>query len=107
MFEIFRGLSKTVRYVSASNDGGRWVFHIGGEPQTFENLAAYEAKKVRARFTPEMLDEYLRALGIRASSESFYTVSSSTPAYLVENTGPPALGDQYREYSLEDVRAEF
>jgi hypothetical protein len=87
-----------VRSVSATNDGARWQFSQAGSVQPFEDLGAYESRAVRARFPLELLDRYLRAIGIRAFDEHFYRDS----AFLVTVVGPmPAA---IREYSLSEAR---
>jgi hypothetical protein len=60
------------RYVCAMNDGGRWAFFDEGRRQAFERVKRYKAHKIRDRLTPEMLEEYCIALGIRVFDESFY-----------------------------------
>jgi hypothetical protein len=52
-----------------------------GTPQPFEDLAAYQRRRVRDRFTPDMLVAYCSALGIRPFDEAFYR----TAGQLVEN----------------------
>jgi hypothetical protein len=92
----------TVRAVSASNDGGRWVFNQFGEPFPFEKLEQYQARRVRDRFTFDMLRDYLHHLGLLPFEESFYLPEGS-PAWLVEKTGPAVPSHQ--EYTLAEVRA--
>jgi hypothetical protein len=60
------------RSVSAINDGGRWDWSAIGHVQPFEETDAYSAKRVRDRLTPEMLDRYCRALGIRPFDSEYY-----------------------------------
>ncbi len=90
--------------MSASNDGGRWVFDQFGEPFPFEKLEQYQARKVRDRFTFDMLKEYLRHLGLSPFEEDFY-LPQGAPAWLVEKTGPfvPAQ----TEYTLAQAREGF
>lgn len=75
------------RVVSASNDGGRWVFDQFGEPFPFEKVERYQERRVRDRFTFEMLKEYL---------------PEGAPAWLVEKTGPVVASHQ--EYTLAQAR---
>ena len=91
------------RSISVSNDGGRWRFDANGEPLDFEQLERYKARQIRERFTPEMLEEYLTALGINFFSQNFFNTSQIS--YLISKEGPCAAG--LREYSLNDVRASF
>jgi hypothetical protein len=64
------------RSVSAMNDGGRWRFDTVGIPQVFEDLKQYQAKRIKDRFTSDMLEQYCEALRIRLFGEKFYTADS-------------------------------
>jgi hypothetical protein len=91
------------RSVSAAYDG-RWTFDANGDPPLeFEHLERYNARQIRDRFTPEMLDEYLRTFGIHFFSADFYDVPQ--PAYLISKEGPCAAG--LKEYSLDQARTGF
>jgi hypothetical protein len=90
-----------VRVVSASNDGGRWVFDQFGEPFPFEKREQYQARRVRDRFTFDMLKEYLRHLGLSPFEEDFY-LPQGAPAWLVEKTGP--VFPTQKEYTLAKAR---
>ena len=92
------------RAVWAMNDGGPWTFGTIGESFPFERVDRYAAKKIRERFTPEMLEEYLRELGIRAFEETFCD-AGDRPACVVRRQGP--VPGWYREFGLEDVRADL
>jgi hypothetical protein len=98
------GPHPTVRAVSASNDGGRWVFEQSGEPFPFEKVEQYQARKIRDRFTFDMLQEYLRHLGLTPFEEDFY-LPEGVPAWLVEKTGP--VVPTHREFTLAQVREDF
>jgi hypothetical protein len=67
-FEMFGPLQTAflnyVRTISASHDGSRWVFSADGTEQWFEETDAYRARRVRHRFTSEMLERYCKALEI-------------------------------------------
>ena len=52
------------RSVVAADDGVTWLFEQAGEPFEFERVDRYQATRVVDRFSREMLDEYLRALGV-------------------------------------------
>lgn len=43
-----------------------------GDPQPFENLDSYTAKKIPDRFTLESLNEYCHAVGIERDNSGFY-----------------------------------
>ncbi|MFL5345037.1 MAG: hypothetical protein ACJ8AT_09590 [Hyalangium sp.] len=91
-----------VRSIYAANDGGRWVFGHSGEPFPFEQVEQYQARRVRDRFTFEMLKDYLRHLGLAPFEEDFYLPPGSR-AWLIQKTGPfTTVG---REYTLEEARA--
>ena len=73
------------RVVAVVHDGDRWTFDQVGTPLPFEHPDAYGASRKRDRFSPEMLDEYLRALGIRMFDEEFYAPDHR--ARLIEKPG--------------------
>jgi len=95
-------LTNYVRSIYASNDGGRWVFGHSGVPFHFEQVEKYQERRVRDRFTFEMLKDYLGHLGLSPFEEDFY-LPPGTRAWLVQKTGP--LTTVGREYTLEEVRA--
>lgn len=69
-----------VRSIAAANDGGRWVFETSGTPFAFEDLSAYTNRLKKRRLTAEMLQDYLRALGVPVDTEPDWSA-----AYLVEH----------------------
>jgi hypothetical protein len=91
-----------VRSIYAANDGGRWVFGHSGAPFPFEQVEKYEERRVRDRFTFEMLKDYLRHLGLAPFEEDFYMPEGSR-AWLLQKTGP--FTTPGREYTLEEARA--
>jgi hypothetical protein len=60
------------RSVSVSHDVRGWDFNSIGRMQDFEQVERYAARKIADRFTPELLEEYCRALGINLFDEDFY-----------------------------------
>ena len=58
--------------MSVINDVRGWKFDQLGAVQDFEQADRYAAKRIAERFTPEMLEEYCRALGIELFDENFY-----------------------------------
>lgn len=62
----------SVRAIFAINDGYRWEFGASGEVQPFEKPEYYTARRIRDRFTAEMLEEYCAALGVRYFDPAFY-----------------------------------
>lgn len=93
-----------VRSVVASNDGGSWVFNQFGEPFPFEHLERYQARRVKDRFTFDMLKDYLHHLGLSPFEEDFY-VPEGARAWLVERTGP-AFASQ-KQHTLAEARKDF
>ena len=93
-----------VRALGASNDGGRWVFDQSGEPFPFEKVEQYQARRVRDRFTFDMLKEYLHHLGLSPFEDDFY-LPQGAPAWLVERTG--TFVPAQTEYTLAQAREQF
>lgn len=63
--------ARHIRSIQASYQS-RWQFDIFGDPQPFENLNNYTARKIRDRFTLEILNDYCHALGIERGNLDFY-----------------------------------
>jgi hypothetical protein len=61
-----------IRYLSVWNDVGGWEFSSEGEVQSFEEPKQYNARKIKDRFSPDMLEQYCRALGIELNDNEFY-----------------------------------
>lgn len=87
-----------VRSVAAVQDNGRWKWSASGTPQPFEDLAAYNRRRVRDRLTADMLAGFCGALGIRPFDEFFY----GTAGQLVENV---RITGDVRSETLQQVRA--
>lgn len=58
------GRMNYVRTIQAVYSGSRWEFFLIGTEQPFEEVDRYGARKVRDRFTPDMLERYCQALGV-------------------------------------------
>jgi hypothetical protein len=85
--------------VGAFNDGGRWVWqHVGAE-QLFEETAVYKARKVKDRFTPDMLRRYCGALAIPLD------VNAYGPDGLLDR--PMNVETTQRRESLAEARARY
>src|SRR6266540_4337200 len=79
-FHLFGSEGDDVRTVDCGVfDSGRWSFEARGTEQPFEELEADSSRRVRDRFTRQMLLRYLSGLGIDAD-----TMSSYGPAVLVK-----------------------
>lgn len=89
-FELFAPLGTEflnyVRTVAVVFDGIRWQFTSTGTEQAFEEVEAYRSRRVRDRFTSEMLERYCRALGIEVFDSGFY----GPDAVFVESAVPMA-----------------
>lgn len=91
-----------VRSISVVNDGGRWVFDQSGAPFAFEDTEQYTLRKVKDRFTFNLLERYLHELGLAPFDEAFYLPDRDTAAAtLVEKKGevPASL----KEYGLAEL----
>jgi len=102
ILEIYAPTGKSRRAITAANDGGSWVFNQSGEPYPFEDIRAYATKRIRDRFTLEMLEKYLKLLGLDAFSKDWYMPDSSEAA-LITRTGRKAVEGE-REYTLYEAR---
>ena len=94
-----------LRSICAANDGGRWIFEESGTPFSFERPEVYAAPRKRDRFTRDLLIDYLSHLGLRPFDDAFYSVTSLTPAVIVEKHH--RWPDPPREFTLEEVRRGF
>lgn len=100
MLELYGPDGKEIRVIYAANDGGKWRFGEHGSPFAFEEVEKYRAKRIRDRFTGEMLSNYLRNLGITAAfDETFYAPQSAPPSILVKKKGELSL--KLKEVSLK------
>jgi len=90
-FELFGPLATEfanyVRTVAVTHTGSKWRFDANGTVQAFEETDAYTSRKVRDRFTSDMLERYCRALGVDVFDPATYRAD----AVLVESavTIPP------------------
>lgn len=92
-----------LRVISAIQDGGRWSFDLHGQQQPFEEPEHYKLKKIKDRFTPELLDRYLKAMGIAAFDENFY-MSEGSEAVLFVATDPKFADS--KAFSLEEIQMQ-
>ncbi len=60
-----------MRVVMAHKES-KWEFHAHGDPLPFEELGQYEARRIKDRLTPEMIERYCAALGIQLFDPDFY-----------------------------------
>jgi hypothetical protein len=78
-FTAFDQNGNEIRHIHVLNDGP-WKFFMEGGPLPFERVDRYAMKRIRDRLTPDMLDEYCRAIGVRPFDPDFY----GDTAYLIE-----------------------
>jgi hypothetical protein len=88
------------RSVYAANDGGRWRFGAHGNPFAFEDQERYAAERTPQRFPPELLDRYLKAMGIDAYSNNFYAGSGHLVQRLAEPVARATLDEARRDSGL-------
>jgi hypothetical protein len=91
------------RSIAAVKDGRRWVFEQFGAPFPFERVEHYAMPRKRDRFTADLLMQYLSHFGLAPHSDSFYSLTATNPATVLERvqrwaTVPP-------EFSLSQVVA--
>jgi len=79
------------RSVVALYDGDRWRFETNGEPLPFEERERYTVRRVRDRFTSDMLERYCQELGVDVFNADFYR----SPAVLVSHTPPTETRAQH------------
>ena len=105
IFELF-GPEQTdwlnqVRTIALVGDYNGWTFETGGEPLPFETPEKYKAKRMVDRFTPEMLEEYVAALGIRLFDTDFY----GPHGVLITLEDPQVRNPGFRCLTLEEAQS--
>ena len=91
------------RYIMLS-DQDKWDFDQSGKIFPFEETEKYKERFARNRFTPEMLDRYLKTFGVEFFNEDFYMPQGSK-AYIVEQVRKPYPNEI--STSLEERRKEL
>lgn len=97
---------KSRRTISAMNDGGRWDFYQKGEPFEFEELDAYQNRRIKDRFTFEMMRRYLGELGVCPFDMDSYICSDDVPFYVIDRNCP-LPGQREIEYGGFRYEGEF
>lgn len=95
------GFLNQVRTISVAHDGSRWRFDSDGTPQDFETPEAYTRRRIRDRFTSDMLDQYCAALGVHPFDGAFY----GPDAVLVTSDAPTAPDG--KALTLQQAQAWF
>lgn len=98
---LFNGYDNTLRLVRILGEDAGYEFYQKGDPQAFEQIEAYNKRRVEDRLTFDMLKSYCEALGIRPFDEDFY---NPRKAMLIDEYGklPP-----HRNFSLEEAWQDF
>ncbi|MDR3198902.1 MAG: hypothetical protein LBU34_13635 [Planctomycetaceae bacterium] len=96
----FTDNTERLLYVSKL-DGGRWGFCSLGEPYSFENVECYTNPKITERFTPQMLNTYLNAMGIDVLDENFYCYKKALIDYKIKSPDSIYEKRTYASYHLE------
>ena len=60
------------RYITAHHES-RWEFVEQGEPLPFEEVEQYQARRIKDRLTPEMVERYCSHFGIDLFNPDFYS----------------------------------
>ena len=69
---IVYGGGKRQRIVRSMRDSPRWQFYAEGEVQPYENVSAYNARRVKERLTRELTLQYLSAWGAPVQEPAFW-----------------------------------
>lgn len=104
-FSIFSAeptnFSNHERVISLANEGSskpKWDFYYDGKVQNFEEPEQYKNKRIKKRFTEEMLIRYCLALGVKVNNAEFYGGSG----FIVDIKDPLPAYD--KEISLFEAR---
>ncbi len=88
LFELFvpweTDFLNFARTIGVTWDRNKWVFNSYGPELSFEEPATYRARRVRDRFTSDMLERYCRAVGVDVFNAHAY----GSQAVLVESAVP-------------------
>ena len=60
------------RYIAAHHES-RWEFVDQGDPLPFEEIEQYQARRIKDRLTPEMVERYYSHFGIDLFNPDFYS----------------------------------
>lgn len=90
-----------VRTISSVHDG-RWRFDVNGTVQDFEEIESYEKRRIRDRFTSDMLVRYCAALSARPLDEDFYAAEGTLveSAVSAPSTASLTLTEAQRQWGI-------
>lgn len=83
----YHGLSGRSVGIAQYESIRKWTFVDMGDPLPFEDTSRYSARRVRDKFTQELLIQYAAAVGLRPFDEDFFTPDRT--GVIVEHTDPP------------------
>ncbi|MGC5246059.1 hypothetical protein ACPXB3_03890 [Gordonia sp. DT219] len=89
------------RSVGVGQDGNRWSFEQQGEPLPFEDVSEYQKRRVKDRFTEDMLVGFAANLGLYPTDEQFYSQQG-----VLVRTRLEAKASAY-SMTLAEARAHF
>ena len=91
------------RTIAVVHDSSRWVFEAFGEPQPFEDLERYRARRVRDRFDSHLVEAYSRAIGLDVFDPAAYGPRIA----VVESHHPDVAPARLIVKSLYEVQADL
>ena len=87
ILECYGSQAVPLRTIYAANDGGKWRFGESGDRFPFEEIESYQSKRISNRFTCEILDRYLKHLGVAAFDEAFYATTDLRRSIMIRKLG--------------------
>jgi hypothetical protein len=90
------------RTVALVHDSTRWVFETSGEPEPYEDLERYKARRVRDRFDSGLVEQYSQAIGIDVFNKDAYGPS----AVLIESTNEVPPGTRVLSMTLDEAQRD-
>jgi len=89
------------RTIAAHAEDGRWSWHEGGQPMTFEQPHRYSARAIRERLDRELLAAYLTAMGIAVDDDSAYADAAVVREHVTWATRIQTLAQAKASWGLE------
>ncbi|MDR2171145.1 MAG: hypothetical protein LBP59_13460 [Planctomycetaceae bacterium] len=106
-FNLLRGINRKsnsdgqIRHIYVAKSDDRWVFASEGAPLSFEKTENYSKKRIKDRFTYDMLIEYTGFLGLQIVDEDFYGPRMAFAGYRLKTPGKGYDKDTYQSYHQE------
>lgn len=95
-------ISNMERVIGIVRDNNRLRLVSNGTPFPFERLDQYQAKRVKDRFTQDLLEQYMAEFGLFPFDESFYMPAGGGPAILDEKQYPSHV--VHKTYTIDEIR---